>query len=113
MVEFLKIGFSACLSDLSHPSVQPTGGYHTDRHCFGPNCPWDNDGGGEGAAFRLYQWELIDVFVYFSHQFITVPPPGWTALCHRHGAKALGTFITEWEAGKEKCRRVFESRCVV
>lgn len=127
-----------------------TGGYHADRHCFGPNCPWDGGGEGDGAAFRLYQLgRLIDTFVYFSHSFITIPPQGWTALCHLNGARVLGmhtylrapngihdvsiqlspciydvtyahtpgTFITEWEAGAEKCRRIFESqetveRCV-
>ena len=98
-------------------SIINPGGYHADRHCFGSNCPWDDhagdgdEGAGAGAAFRLYQWDLIDAFVYFSHRFVTIPPPGWSALCHRHGVRALGTLITEWDAGRETCRQLFASRC--
>lgn len=34
-------------------------------------------------AFRFTRWHLIDVFVYFSHHFITLPPLTWINLAHR------------------------------
>ncbi|CAI2737969.1 unnamed protein product [Dicrocoelium dendriticum] len=33
-------------------------------------------------AFRFTRWHLIDIFVYFSHHLITVPPIGWINLAH-------------------------------
>lgn len=50
---------------------------------------------------------LITEFCYFSHHFISIPPTSWINLCHRHGVKVYGTFITEWAAGKQVCERVF------
>jgi hypothetical protein len=29
----------------------------------------------------------VDVFVYFSHHLVTVPPPGWIHAAHKHGVK--------------------------
>ena len=34
---------------------------------------------------------------------ITIPPPCWINAAHKHGVPVLGTFITEWEDGQEKC----------
>lgn len=39
------------------------------------------------AARRLWQWDQIDLFIYFSHHLITVPPPAWTAAAHRNGVR--------------------------
>ena len=53
---------------------------------------------GADVPHELYTCEhlqLIDSFVYFSHQLVTVPPPTWTNTCHRNGVKVLGTFIIE------------------
>jgi len=36
-------------------------------------------------AFRLLHWHAVDVFVYFSHHLVTLPPPGWVAAGHCHG----------------------------
>ncbi|KAI4306494.1 hypothetical protein L6164_029768 [Bauhinia variegata] len=57
-------------------------------------------GGTNPDAYAIWHWHLIDVFVYFSHNLVTLPPPCWTNAAHRHGVKVLGTFITEWEEGK-------------
>lgn len=66
-------------------------------------------GAGDAAAYVFTAWPLIDVFVYFSHSFITVPPPSWINAGHKHGVPVLGTFITEWETGAEKCKAMFQS----
>lgn len=57
-------------------------------------------GGSNGDAFAIWHWYLIDVFVYFSHGLVTLPPPCWTNTAHKHGVKVLGTFILEWDEGK-------------
>lgn len=39
----------------------------------------------------------MDIFVYFSHHRVTIPPVCWIESAHRHGTLVLGTFIFEWE----------------
>uniref|UniRef100_A0A0D9WFE0 mannosyl-glycoprotein endo-beta-N-acetylglucosaminidase n=1 Tax=Leersia perrieri TaxID=77586 RepID=A0A0D9WFE0_9ORYZ len=64
-------------------------------------------GGGDPGAYALWHWHLVDVFVYFSHYLVTLPPPCWVNAAHLHGVKVLGTFITEWEKGAEICEEMF------
>lgn len=64
-------------------------GYLQDRFINGT----DQDG------YYFRHWSSVDIFVYFSHHFITIPPPGWVAAAQLHGVPVLGTIITEWEAG--------------
>lgn len=52
-------------------------------------------GGTNPDAFALWHWYLIDIFVYFSHDLVTLPPPCWTNTAHRHGVKVLDQF-TDW-----------------
>jgi len=66
------------------------GGYLQDR--FVDGC--DEDG------YHFRHWNQIDIFVYFSHHFVTIPPPGWVAAARTHGVQILGTIITEWDAGQ-------------
>lgn len=67
-------------------------GYLQDRFVNG--CPNDEN------DYIFDKWFHIDIFVYFSHHLITIPPLGWINLAHNHGVKILGTFITEWDDGK-------------
>ncbi|XP_050394531.1 cytosolic endo-beta-N-acetylglucosaminidase [Patella vulgata] len=76
------------------------GGYLDDRFVQGS----DNS-----DAYRFYHWEYLDIFVYFSHHLVTIPPPCWTNAGHRHGVKVLGTFITEWKYGFECCNVFLET----
>ncbi|KAF8397213.1 hypothetical protein HHK36_016121 [Tetracentron sinense] len=57
-------------------------------------------GGTNAEAYAIWHWYLIDVFVYFSHNLVMIPPPSWTNAAHKHGVKVLGTFILEWEEGR-------------
>uniref|UniRef100_A0A8C9JFA1 Endo-beta-N-acetylglucosaminidase n=1 Tax=Panthera tigris altaica TaxID=74533 RepID=A0A8C9JFA1_PANTA len=53
--------------------------------------------------YCFYHWQCIDIFVYFSHHLVTIPPVGWTNAAHRHGVCVLGTFIAEWKEGGRLC----------
>ncbi|NXL59544.1 ENASE acetylglucosaminidase, partial [Chordeiles acutipennis] len=61
----------------------------------------------QGSATRnpyvFYHWRYIDIFVYFSHHTVTIPPVCWTNAAHRNGVPVLGTFITEWTDGEKLC----------
>ncbi|CAN0909823.1 Cytosolic endo-beta-N-acetylglucosaminidase 2 [Linum grandiflorum] len=46
-------------------------------------------GGSNPDAYSIWHWYLMDVFVYFSHSLVTLPPPCWTNAAHRHGVKVL------------------------
>ncbi|GMH04183.1 hypothetical protein Nepgr_006022 [Nepenthes gracilis] len=70
------------------------GGYLDDKWIQGSSNP---------DAYSIWHWYLIDVFVYFSHNLVTLPPPCWTNDAHKHGIKVLGTFITEWNEGRTVC----------
>jgi mannosyl-glycoprotein endo-beta-N-acetylglucosaminidase len=49
----------------------------------------------QGAAnYSFYHWNLIDIFIYFSHHFITIPPESWINAAHENNCRILGTFIT-------------------
>lgn len=39
--------------------------------------------------------QYIDLFIYFSHKLVCIPPPTWTNSMHRNGVRILGTFILE------------------
>ncbi|CAM8955398.1 unnamed protein product [Rhodiola kirilowii] len=67
-------------------------------------------GGDNGDAYAIWHWYLIDVFVYFSHSLVSLPPPGWVNTAHRHGVKVLGTFITEWDEGRDISNKLLATK---
>lgn len=70
------------------------GGYIDDRFIQGTNAE---------TPYAFYHWQYIDVFNYFSHLLVTIPPVVWTNAAHKHGVVVLGTFITEWTDGATMC----------
>lgn len=74
------------------------GGYLGDRYVQGTDGP-DN--------YRFFHWAHVDIFVYFSHSFLTIPPPSWIDAGHLHGVPVLGTLITEESSGTEICKKLF------
>lgn len=70
------------------------GGYLEDRFIQGSEVQ---------NPYSFYHWQYIDIFVYFSHHTVTIPPVCWTNAAHRHGVCVLGTFITEWQEGGKLC----------
>ncbi|RAL52324.1 hypothetical protein DM860_016173 [Cuscuta australis] len=67
-------------------------------------------GGTNPSAYGIWHWYLMDVFVYFSHSLVTLPPPCWTNTAHKHGVKVLGTFIMEWEEGKSLANKLLSTK---
>jgi len=74
------------------------GGYTEDRFIQ----PTNQDG------YSFVHWSGLDVFVYFSHHLVTIPPPGWINAAKLHGVAVLGTIITEWEEGKRQLETVLQ-----
>ncbi|XP_016384964.1 LOW QUALITY PROTEIN: cytosolic endo-beta-N-acetylglucosaminidase-like [Sinocyclocheilus rhinocerous] len=70
------------------------GGYLEDRFIQGAEVE---------TPYAFYHWEYIDIFNYFSHQMVTIPPAVWTNAAHKHGVLSIGTFITEWTDGAKIC----------
>lgn len=70
------------------------GGYLEDRFTQGTIAD---------APYAFYHWQYIDIFNYFTHNLVTVPPAVWTNAAHKHGVVVLGTFITEWTDGAAAC----------
>ncbi|XP_006886401.1 PREDICTED: cytosolic endo-beta-N-acetylglucosaminidase [Elephantulus edwardii] len=70
------------------------GGYLEDRFI---------QGSAAQEPYSFYHWQCVDIFVYFSHHTVTIPPVCWTNAAHRHGVSVLGTFITEWSEGAKLC----------
>ncbi|XP_044760005.1 cytosolic endo-beta-N-acetylglucosaminidase [Coccinella septempunctata] len=76
------------------------GGYLEDRHLAVEV--------ETGNQYTFYNWSHIDIFVYFSHHFITIPPLCWINAAHQKGVKILGTIITEFEDGTKICEKIFK-----
>ncbi|MCJ8739530.1 hypothetical protein PDJAM_G00048290 [Pangasius djambal] len=70
------------------------GGYLEDRFIQGTEVD---------TPYVFYHWKYIDIFNYFSHHMVTIPPAMWTNAAHKHGVLSLGTFITEWTEGGKMC----------
>ncbi|CEP18142.1 hypothetical protein [Parasitella parasitica] len=62
------------------------GGYKEDKNIQG------ND---YQDIYYVQHWHLTDMFVYFSHERVSIPPVNWTNACHRNGVQCLGTFLVE------------------
>ncbi|KAI0789917.1 glycosyl hydrolase family 85-domain-containing protein [Abortiporus biennis] len=60
----------------------------------------------DGISYTFNFWSLCDIFIYFSHYRVTIPPPGWINAAHRNGVKMLGTLIFEHQASEEDALRL-------
>ena len=78
------------------------GGYHPDESAQGqfPAPP--------GSIYTAAHLHLIDTFVYFSHNLVSIPPSPWINTLHRNGVRVLGTFITEGDAGSTALSRLLD-----
>jgi endo-beta-N-acetylglucosaminidase D len=59
-----------------------------------------------GVDTELYSCEylqFVDVFIYFSHKLVCIPPPTWTNTLHRNGVEVLGTLLVEPQTEGSEC----------
>lgn len=82
------------------------GGYLEDRFVDGAY-------GLPTEPYTFVHWPSTDIFVYFSHHFVTIPPLGWISAAHRNGVQILGTIITEFDHGEHICEQVLQSKATV
>ncbi|KAH7944241.1 hypothetical protein HPB52_017578 [Rhipicephalus sanguineus] len=75
-----------------------TANYKEDRFIHGTD---------EAHGYRFHHWQVIDTFIYYSHNMVTIPPPGWISAAHRHAVKVLGTFIL----GEDGTKTINTIRC--
>ncbi|KAF0971793.1 hypothetical protein FDP41_010016 [Naegleria fowleri] len=66
------------------------GGYLEDKYI---------QGGRSFLSYNFNYWQYVDIFIYFSHFRISIPPCGWCEAAHRNGVQVLGNFIVEWDEG--------------
>lgn len=60
----------------------------------------------QGYSFE--HWAYADVYVYFSHQRVSLPPAEYVHAAHRHGTRILGTLIFEWDEARADLRRLLD-----
>uniref|UniRef100_A0A2M4BHT1 Putative endo beta n-acetylglucosaminidase n=1 Tax=Anopheles marajoara TaxID=58244 RepID=A0A2M4BHT1_9DIPT len=65
------------------------GNYLNDKYINGVQ------GQDQWVDYRFYNWAAIDVFCYFSHNFVTIPTLQWLNCAHKNGVKVIGTVIVE------------------
>ncbi|CDW80610.1 cytosolic endo-beta-n-acetylglucosaminidase [Stylonychia lemnae] len=59
---------------------------------------------------KFNHWQYIDVFVFFGHYTVTIPPPAYTDIAHQHGVKMLGTLIFEWDEGGKEAKLMLDGK---
>ncbi|KAJ7618476.1 glycoside hydrolase family 85 protein [Roridomyces roridus] len=110
------------LAELDSWAATPTRPLSVLKYCPRPSAPdargkllvcHDYKGGYTESPFSLGYtfnfWSSADIFIYFSHHRVTVPPPGWITAAHRQGVKMLGTLIFEG-GGEEDCLKLLVGR---
>jgi endo-beta-N-acetylglucosaminidase D len=63
-----------------------------------------SDDGSRTAAnvYNFSFWQYLDIFYYFGHQLLTIPPTVWTNAAHKNGVRSLGTLNLNWSESGEK-----------
>lgn len=54
----------------------------------------------DARGYTFEHWGCTDVFIYFAHKRVSLPPPGWVRAAHQRGTAILGTLIFEWDESK-------------
>lgn len=67
------------------------------------------DGSPAHDSYLFYHWSIVDIFIYFSHHLVTIPPYGWINAAHNHGVKVFGTIITEHTDGEHIWERILST----
>ncbi|WFD42373.1 mannosyl-glycoprotein endo-beta-N-acetylglucosaminidase [Malassezia psittaci] len=105
----------SALDGITQNEIRPAGTQKSEsrrkRHtnllvCHDFQGGYPEDAEKEGYTFE--HWAQTDVFVYFSHHRVSLPPDSYVFAAHRQGSAILGTLIFEWEASKFDLRRLLD-----
>ncbi|GAA93437.1 glycoside hydrolase family 85 protein [Mixia osmundae IAM 14324] len=100
----------------THAPVEHLDSYQTAR-AYDPSVPrtlvcHDFRGGYTEQLDRrdyvFHYWHLIDIFIYFSHHRVSIPPASLIAAAHKRDTKVLGVLVFEHEAGQEDARKLVQ-----
>jgi mannosyl-glycoprotein endo-beta-N-acetylglucosaminidase len=61
-------------------------------------------------TYNFDSWQYTDLFIYFSHHRVTIPPPWWINAAHQNGISALGTLIFENAVGTQDLSDLVNTR---
>eukprot|EP01083_Nonionella_stella_P141133 434255_1 len=50
--------------------------------------------------YTFTHWDRTDVFVFFAHSLVAIPPVVWINAAHKNGVPILGTFMSEWKSAE-------------
>ncbi|GMR43003.1 hypothetical protein PMAYCL1PPCAC_13198, partial [Pristionchus mayeri] len=70
---------------------------------------WEGSAVSDCPPFLFTHWWHIDIFCYFGHKMVTIPPPSITSLAHRHGVKVIGTLAFEQGTGRTSLSRILST----
>ena len=82
------------------------GGYFNDSYCQGKHFKFNENNNELPLEYNIEFWNCCDIFVYFSHSFITIPPVSWINNAHTNNSLVLGTIITEGGTGDSYLTRI-------
>ncbi|TFK24205.1 hypothetical protein FA15DRAFT_641353 [Coprinopsis marcescibilis] len=57
-------------------------------------------------SYSFNWWFSTEIFNYFAHHRITIPPPEWITAAHRQGVSMLGTIIFEGGSEQDALRMI-------
>jgi mannosyl-glycoprotein endo-beta-N-acetylglucosaminidase len=81
------------------------------------NGPWaywsDSDLNSQGSSatgnvFNFPNWQYVDLFYYYSHNLLSVPPTVWINAAHRNGVPVLGTMTSDCTPCDTEMNTLFE-----